>query len=111
MVGNLGIFLCVVMFASPLAAVKVVLQTKSADAIPLPFTLASVVNCIFWSVSGLFDLHDYAIYVPNLLGLAFSLVQLLLKIIYGSTGRRWSGMVPLEQEEQEEEEEEDERVV
>mmetsp|Transcript_13139 Transcript_13139/g.20041 ORF Transcript_13139/g.20041 Transcript_13139/m.20041 type:complete len:234 (+) Transcript_13139:91-792(+) len=84
MVGNLGIFLCVVMFASPLAALKVVLQTKSAKAIPLPFTIASVLNCLFWSISGLFDMNDYAIYAPNLLGLSFSLIQVLLKLVYRS---------------------------
>jgi solute carrier family 50 protein (sugar transporter) len=84
MVGNLGVILCVCMFASPLAALKVVLQTRSAKAIPLPFTLASVLNCFLWSVAGLFDMHDYAIYVPNLLGLSFGLAQVGLKLVYGS---------------------------
>jgi solute carrier family 50 protein (sugar transporter) len=84
MVGNLGVILCVCMFASPLAALKVVLQTRSAKAIPLPFTLASILNCFLWSVAGLFDMHDYAIYVPNLLGLSFGLAQVGLKLVYGS---------------------------
>lgn len=84
MVGNLGVILCVLMFGSPLAALKVVLQTRSAKAIPLPFTLASVLNCLLWSITGLFDMHDYAIYVPNLLGLSFGLAQVALKLIYGS---------------------------
>ena len=84
MVGNLGVLLCVFMFGSPLAALKEVLQTRSAKAIPLPFTLASVLNCFLWSVTGLFDMHDYAIYVPNLLGLSFGLAQVALKLIFGT---------------------------
>mmetsp|Transcript_20546 Transcript_20546/g.30882 ORF Transcript_20546/g.30882 Transcript_20546/m.30882 type:complete len:231 (+) Transcript_20546:89-781(+) len=84
MVGNLAVLLCVIMFASPLAALKVVIQTKSARAIPLPFTIASVLNCLFWSVSGIFEMNDYAIYVPNLLGLTFSLAQVALKLVYGN---------------------------
>mmetsp|Transcript_19049 Transcript_19049/g.31603 ORF Transcript_19049/g.31603 Transcript_19049/m.31603 type:complete len:246 (-) Transcript_19049:1287-2024(-) len=99
MVGNLGVILCVCMFASPLAALKVVLQTRSARAIPLPFTLASILNCFLWSVAGLFDMHDYAIYVPNLLGLSFGLAQVALKLIYGSGGGHSSSsdgmMLPL----------------
>mmetsp|Transcript_24913 Transcript_24913/g.42399 ORF Transcript_24913/g.42399 Transcript_24913/m.42399 type:complete len:226 (-) Transcript_24913:94-771(-) len=81
-VGYLGVALCVAMFASPLAALKVVLETKSAKAIPLPFTIASVVNCFLWSVIGIFDMDDYNIYVPNLLGLLFGLIQVVLKLIY-----------------------------
>lgn len=84
MVGNLGVILCVIMFGSPLSALKVVLQTRSAKAIPLPFTLASVLNCLLWSITGVFDMKDYAIYVPNLLGLSFGLAQVALKLIYGS---------------------------
>mmetsp|Transcript_612 Transcript_612/g.962 ORF Transcript_612/g.962 Transcript_612/m.962 type:complete len:223 (-) Transcript_612:80-748(-) len=96
MVGNLGVVICVCMFASPLAALKVVIQTKSARAIPLPFSMVSVMNCFFWSVSGLFEMHDYAIYVPNLLGLFFSLVQVFLKLTYGNGVG--SDMIPLSKE-------------
>ena len=83
-VGVMGIIFCVFLFASPLSALKVVLQTRSAKAIPLPFTLASVINCFLWSVTGLFDMYDYAIYLPNLLGLSFGLAQVALKLIYRS---------------------------
>lgn len=93
MVGNLGMILCVCMYGSPLAALKAVLQTRSAKAIPLPFTLASVFNCFLWSVTGLFEMYDYAIYLPNLLGLSFGLIQLMLKFIYGSGPSE--GMLPV----------------
>jgi solute carrier family 50 (sugar transporter) len=84
MVGNLGVALCVCLFGSPLSALRVVLQTKSARAIPLPFTLASVLNCFLWSVLGIYDMKDYAIYFPNLLGLSFGLIQVALKVVLGN---------------------------
>jgi solute carrier family 50 protein (sugar transporter) len=83
-VGSLGVVLCVAMFASPLAALKSVMETKSAKAIPLPFTLAAVANCFLWSVFGWFDMKDANIYAPNLLGLSFGLAQVGLKLKYGS---------------------------
>lgn len=83
-IGNMGVVLCVIMFASPLAALKTVLETKSAKSIPLPFTVAAVTNCFLWSVVGLLDMHDFNIYAPNLLGLFFGLMQVALKLIYNS---------------------------
>jgi solute carrier family 50 (sugar transporter) len=85
-IGTMGVVFCVAMFASPLSALKSVLATKSAKSIPLPFTLAAIVNCFLWSVVGLMDMKDFNIYAPNLLGLLFGLIQLALKLIY--TGQR-----------------------
>jgi solute carrier family 50 protein (sugar transporter) len=86
LIGNMGVVFCVCMFASPLAALRVVLETKSAASIPLPFTLASVLNCFLWSVIGLFQMHDFNIYAPNLLGLSFGLIQVALKLKYRGDG-------------------------
>lgn len=85
-IGNIAVLFCVAMFGSPLAALQTVLQTKSAKSIPLPFTLATVLNCVLWSVFGLFGMKDGNIYVPNLLGLGFGLAQVLLKLKYGDGG-------------------------
>ena len=83
LVGNAAVLFCVAMFGSPLAALKHVLETKSAKSIPLPFTVATVANCFLWSVTGLFDMKDANIYVPNLIGLAFGMAQVALKFIFG----------------------------
>ena len=82
LVGNVAVVFCLLMFASPLSALKTVLRTRSAKSIPLPFTLATVLNCFLWSVAGLGEFHDFNIYFPNLLGLAFGLIQVALKIIF-----------------------------
>eukprot|EP00977_Amphora_coffeiformis_P000863 scaffold184_cov179-Amphora_coffeaeformis.AAC.22 len=94
LIGPFGLALTIGMFASPLSALKTVIQTKSAASIPLPFTLASLVNCLAWSVSGLFRIKDFNIYFPNLLGLSFSLAQLVLKLTYGD-GTKGHGVKPL----------------
>lgn len=87
-IGSVGVLLCMFMFGSPLAALKTVVQTKSAKAIPLPFTIASTVNCFLWSVAGLYKMKDVNVYFPNLVGLAFSLAQVALKLMYGDGSRR-----------------------
>ena len=87
-IGNAGVVLCVAMFASPLAALKTVFETKSAKSIPLPFTVSAVINCFLWSVVGILDMQDFNIYAPNLLGLMFGLIQVALKLIYSGDGEK-----------------------
>ena len=86
-IGNIAVLFCVAMFGSPLAALQTVLKTKSAKSIPLPFTLATVLNCLLWSVVGLLDMQDANIYLPNLLGLSFGIAQVVLRLTYGN-GKR-----------------------
>jgi uncharacterized protein with PQ loop repeat len=83
-IGRIAVMVCVVMFASPLAAARQVVRERSASRIPLPFTLASLANCGLWTVSGLLDMKDPAIVVPNALGLASGAVQLGLKLVFAS---------------------------
>jgi len=83
-VGAEGVLLCILLFASPLATLKQVIETKSARLIPLPFTLACLINCILWVIVGWFELNDFMIYAPNLLGFACAFAQVGLKIVYGS---------------------------
>jgi solute carrier family 50 protein (sugar transporter) len=86
-VGMMGVMLTIALFSSPLAALKTVLQTKSAASIPLPFTLASIANCFLWSVVGLFSMKDFNVVFPNSLGLLSGLVQVFLKILYRNGGK------------------------
>lgn len=81
-VGKEGVLMYIILFASPLAAVKNVIATKSADSIPLPFTIASTINCSLWSVVGLFLWKDFNLYFPSIMGLLCALAQLFLKGIY-----------------------------
>lgn len=83
-IGRAAVLFCMALFASPLASLRTVLQTKSARSIPLPFTIASVTNCFLWSVTGILKLKDWNIIVPNVVGLACGLAQVGLKLIYGN---------------------------
>lgn len=82
LVGQLGVVLCLALFASPLTALKTVIATKSARSIPLPFCIASVINCLLWTILGLFEMHDMNVWFPNGLGLLFGIIQILLKLYY-----------------------------
>lgn len=83
LIGKVAVVLCVVLFASPLSALKSVIQTKCAKSIPLPFTLTCILNCFLWTVYGI-DMGDFNIYFPNLLGLLSSLAQFGLILFYGN---------------------------
>lgn len=83
-IGKEGVVFCIILFASPLSALKHVIATKSAASIPFPFTVACTINCFCWSVVGLWKMHDFNIYFPNLLGLGCALAQLALKGMYGN---------------------------
>ncbi|KAG7343031.1 sugar efflux transporter [Nitzschia inconspicua] len=83
-IGNIGVTICVIMFASPLSVIKVVLETKSAKSIPLPFTVLTTINCFMWTVVGWFAMKDVNVYLPNGLGLASGIAQVVLKLVYGN---------------------------
>lgn len=86
-IGKEGVLFCIVLFASPLAALKHVIVSKSAASIPLPFTVACFFNCTAWSAVGLWVMNDFNIYFPNLMGLSCAIAQLALKAVYGDRAK------------------------
>jgi solute carrier family 50 protein (sugar transporter) len=82
-IGSFAVIFCLFMFASPLSALKTVLDTKSSKSIPLPFTIASTANCLLWTISGIWDMRDPNVYLPNSLALTFGIAQIALKLIFG----------------------------
>jgi solute carrier family 50 (sugar transporter) len=85
LIGKVGLWFRVLMFASPLTTIRVVIRTRSARSIPLPFALASSVNCILWIIFGVCQVKDPNVYLPNVLGLGFALAQLTLKALFRSS--------------------------
>jgi solute carrier family 50 (sugar transporter) len=86
MLGKLGVAINVAMFASPLAAIKTVLERKSSDSIPLPMTVATLISCALWATTGIFEMNDPYVWVPSIVGIAFGLMQVGLKMAFGETG-------------------------
>uniref|UniRef100_K3YYP8 Bidirectional sugar transporter SWEET n=3 Tax=Setaria TaxID=4554 RepID=K3YYP8_SETIT len=80
-VGVLCVLFGTGMYAAPLAVMKMVIQTKSVEYMPLFLSLASLVNGICWTAYALikFDLY---ITIPNGLGVLFAVAQLILYAIY-----------------------------
>lgn len=71
----------VIFYASPLAAVKKVIDEKDASSIHWPLALASMVNSVLWTVFGL-AVKDYFIMAPNFFGVAFASFQLFLILVF-----------------------------
>ena len=82
-IGHVAIGIVAIMFGGPLASIKTVIKDKSTKSLPFAFTVAAFVNCISWSAYGYLVLDDYIVYLPNLLGLASSIVQLGLFAKFG----------------------------
>lgn len=79
--GYVGVVINVSMFASPLATLKKVVETKSAASIPINLSLTMFVSSVFWVATGLLD-SDYFITGLNLAGVAFGGSQIVLYYIY-----------------------------
>uniref|UniRef100_A0A7R9WUL4 Sugar transporter SWEET1 n=1 Tax=Craspedostauros australis TaxID=1486917 RepID=A0A7R9WUL4_9STRA len=82
-VGNIAVLFCMILFGSPLIVLRSAIRDRSAKSLPLPFTIATIINCFLWSVLGWFDMNDVNVYFPNLVGLSFGLCQLILKLVFG----------------------------
>jgi len=85
-IGKVGVLINMAMYASPLAAIKAVLETKSSEAIPLPLTVASLASCVFWTITGYLDMHDPYVWIPTCFGMVFGLAQVGLKISFPEKG-------------------------
>ncbi|KAM3242168.1 hypothetical protein ACQJBY_054694 [Aegilops geniculata] len=80
-VGILCVLFGTGMYAAPLSVMKMVIQTKSVEYMPLFLSVASLVNGICWTAYALikFDLY---ITIPNGLGVMFAVGQIILYAIY-----------------------------
>ncbi|KAI9923286.1 hypothetical protein PsorP6_001075 [Peronosclerospora sorghi] len=80
-VGVIAIVSSLVLYASPLAAIKIVLQTRSSASLPIVMILAGTLNNILWTVYG-FLVHDMFVIVPTSVNAALGLVQVALYGLY-----------------------------
>ncbi|XP_020588838.1 bidirectional sugar transporter SWEET4-like [Phalaenopsis equestris] len=86
-VGILCVIFCIMMYLAPLSVMKMVIQTKSVEYMPLSISVASFFNGLCWTTYALIRFDIY-ITIPNSLGLLFSITQLLLHAIYYKSTKR-----------------------
>ena len=79
----LGCVFAVILMGSPLATLKIVIETQNTDSMPFGTSLMAFCNSLSWSMYGLLISGDVFIYGPNLVGVAITSVQMLLFIQYG----------------------------
>ncbi|KAJ4845380.1 Bidirectional sugar transporter sweet5 [Turnera subulata] len=85
-VGILCIIFNIIMYASPLAVMKMVIKSKSVKYMPFTLSLANFLNGCIWVVYA-FLKFDINIFLPNCLGTMSGLVQLILYACYYKTTR------------------------
>lgn len=78
-------FLCaafnIVMYASPLSAMKTVVRKKSVEYMPFLLSFALLINGGIWALYGLL-VHDWFIGIPNGTGFVLGVIQLVLYAMY-----------------------------
>lgn len=87
-VGLQAVLICVVRDWSPLVRLKEVLQTKNADALSAPMSVAGCFDCALWGIFGKLGMDDALVYVPNAIRFGFTALQVLLLLQFGSWARQ-----------------------
>ncbi|RLN58829.1 hypothetical protein BBP00_00006805 [Phytophthora kernoviae] len=82
--GYVGAAINICLYASPLATIKLVLETKSSASLPINLCCMIFLNCCMWVATSIID-NDMFVLIPSGIGLVFSFVQLPLYFIYRPT--------------------------
>lgn len=82
--GLVCVIINVLLYGSPLAVMRMVIETKSVEFMPLPMSLLTFVICCLWSGQALL-IQNPAVFIPNFLGILMGIAQLVLYACYCKT--------------------------
>ena len=84
----MGITTCattILYYCAPLSSVRIIIAMRDATSLYLPMLVMNLISASLWFSYGLFGAKNIWIYLPNALGLVVTLVQLSVKLYYGSS--------------------------
>ncbi|KAG6544081.1 hypothetical protein Mapa_014498 [Marchantia paleacea] len=79
--GIVSLIFSIIMYASPLRAMKMVVQTKSVTFMPFTLSAILLLNGTVWSLYALL-VKDIYVGIPNGVGMVFGILQILLYVLY-----------------------------
>jgi solute carrier family 50 protein (sugar transporter) len=76
-----------VYYASPLAGIWEIIKTKDSSSLYVPSIVISSLNCLLWTIYGLFGVNQLLLWLPNAIGFAICMIGLILSMIYPKTDK------------------------
>lgn len=80
-IGEICFIFCSISYISPSQLIIKVINSKNYNLIPIYSAIISSVGYGSWTIFGLFNFNVYII-IPNLVGILFSLIQIILYRVY-----------------------------